>query len=282
MICRTLPKFPCDGVLARGYGSPVATEQEWVYEGDCLPLMVGWPEDIVSLVYLDPPFNTGRDFGAFGDSRDDYWHFMFARIAACKELLHERGSIYLHCDWRESHRLHDVMDGIFGSNMFLNEIVWNYGLGGVRETGYWPRKHDTLLFYSKTGNHYFQRLRGEVTPAMQNKYNKVDDNGRRYFIHNGRRYYLKGGKPIDDVWYIENMGPTSSERTGYPTQKPLALLERIIAASCPEGHTVLDPFCGSGTTLVAAKRLGRKWIGIDCSPDAVLIARHRLQSTEVQ
>ena len=113
---------------------------------------------------------------------------------------------------------------------------------------------------------------------MLNKYSHVDEQGRRYMNSYGKRYILKGGKPLDDVWDLPSIAPTSSERVGYPTQKPLALLARIIQLASNEGDLVLDPFCGSGTTLVAAQQLNRRWIGIDANQDAIKIARKRLES----
>lgn len=282
------------------------------YHGDCLFVMNHdiAPES-VDLIYLDPPFFTGKvqkgkakwNPGAmeisFEDSRRfwgnadnvrvmrekapawlihiaeahpdfaSYLYYMMERLQACHKVLKPTGSIYLHCDWRASHYLKMIMDEseVFGYKNFLNEIIWHYGLGAAKRTQGFLRKHASILFYSKSNNFTFNLSRGAITPAMKSKYCHSDSNGL-YMMSYGKKYYLKGGKPLDDVWDIPSLSATDKERTGYPTQKPEALLERIILASSNEGDVVLDPFGGCGTSIIVAHRLNRRWIGIDINGEA--------------
>lgn len=201
---------------------------------------------------------------------------MAIRLRPMKTLLKPDGSIYLHCDPTASHYLKMLMDVIFGAARFRNEIIWHYGLGAFRAKRHFPKKHDVLLFYTMSDTPTFNVQRGSITEAMRKKYSHVDSDGRHYMMSYGKRYYLKGGKPVDTVWDIPTISPTSSERLGYPTQKPVALLERIIKVSSNPGDIVLDPFCGCGTTLYAAEQLERSWIGIDISAYAASLVRSRL------
>lgn len=230
-----------------------------VIEGDCLHILSEQPADSVDLAYLDPPFNTGRtQQAALARYADDwptvasYLDFMRPRIAQVQRVLKPRGSLLLHCDWRSSHHLRLLLDDLFGPNNFVNHLIWTYGLGGSSPRRF-ARKHDDILFYARGSDYYFdppmipatsQRMRGE----------------------------LKKATDVLDIPAINNM---ATERCGYPTQKPLALLELLINACCPPSGLVLDPFCGSGTTLVAAQRGHRSFIGIDINPVAILIARQR-------
>jgi site-specific DNA-methyltransferase (adenine-specific) len=191
-------------------------------------------------------------------------------------VLRETGSIFLHVDWRLSHRARIALDELFGEQCFRNEIVWHYGLGGGAPHDAFARKHDTILFYARSGAALFHAERGAVTPAMAAKYAYVDEEGRRYQNAHGKRYYLRGGKRLDDVWAIPALAPTARERVGWPTQKPLALLERIVRAASGPGDLVLDPCCGSGTALAAAARLGRRAVGGDRSSEAVELSVRRL------
>lgn len=204
-----------------------------------------------------------------------YLAMMAPRLLELRRVLRGTGSIYLHCDPTASHYLKVLMDSIFGTSNFLNEVVWHYGLGNARGERYFHRKHDILLFYAAGPGYRFNQLRGGITEAQRKKYCHEDERGH-YMMSYGRKYYLKGGKPLDDVWDIPTISPTSSERLGYPTQKPQALLERIIAASSREGDTVLDPFCGCGTAVVAAQHLERRWIGIDVTYLAIAAIKRRL------
>jgi hypothetical protein len=190
-------------------------------------------------------------------------------------LLADDGSLYLHCDHRLSPYLRLLLDEVFGPDRFVNEIVWHYGLGNPGNGRAFARKHDTILLYAKTDRYRFNRLRGEVTRAMANKYRHEDADGR-YMLAYGRKYRLKGGKPLDSVWEIPSVAATDGDRWGYPTQKPVALLERIVSASSDPGDLVADVCCGAGTLAIAASRLGRRWLAADSGILAVHVARRRL------
>jgi len=172
-------------------------------------------------------------------------------------VLKKTGSIYLHCDYRASHYLKMVMDEIFGVENFINEIVWCYKSGGASPKHHFSRKHDVILFYSRSENYIFN-------PQQEKSYNR---DLKPYRFAGVQEYQDEIGwytmVGMKDYWQIDMVGRTSSERVGYPTQKPAALLERIIKASSKEDDWVLDPFCGCGTTLIAANQLNRRWIGID-------------------
>ncbi len=205
--------------------------------------------------------NAARE--SWGDDMGAFLCFMAVRLIEMYRVLRNDGSIYLHCDPTASHYLKGLMDAIFGKMNFRNEIIWHYGLGAFNATKHFARKHDILLFYTKSSEYVFNVQRGEPTQAMLSKYSHHDENGQ-YMLSYGKKYYMKGGKPFDTIWDIPTLSPTDKiERTGYPTQKPLALYERIINASSNEGNVVLDPFAGCATTPVAAERLGRHWVGAD-------------------
>ena len=290
-------------------------EHQTLYHGDCLDWMRPWPDECADLIYLDPPFNssagydirseagTGRTSGArafndtwrwdesaadrFKRTQDDAGHpaqnavaglfhqlgkssmlayltYMTERLVEMRRLLKTSGSIYLHCDQTASHYLKVVMDGIFGVNNFRNEVVWSYRTGGVSKR-YWPRKHDVLLFYVKSDSYKHRPLQERVL------YDKPFFNAQ--FDEEGRPY---ADVYVRDVWDdIKPVINVSKERLGYPTQKPVALLERIIEASSDPDDMVLDPFCGCGTTIVAAENLGRRWAGIEVSEFALDLIRER-------
>lgn len=261
-----------------------------IYCDDNLNRLALLPRESVDLIYLDPPFFSNRHYEViWGDeaevrSFEDRWEggvyryveWMKERVYEMKRVLKPTGSFYLHCDQHASHYLKVMLDEVFGSERFLNEIIWHYGLGAFRSNTRFPSKHDTLLLYANSSNHKFNKVRGAVTSAMLAKYSHEDARGK-YMVSYGTKYYLKGGKPFDDVWDIPTISPTAAERLGYPTQKPEALLERVIVASSDPGDVVLDPFAGCGTTVVVAHRLKREWIGIDISPTACNLSRRRLQ-----
>lgn len=191
-----------------------------------------------------------------------------------KRVLAGSGTLYVHLDWRTVHYVKVMLDEIFGINNFLNEIIWSYRTGS-RPAQWFSRKHDTLLVYVKEmGRHTFNRMRcGEY----RTKDLRIDDDGRAYkSTKNGPIYFHRDGPLMTDVWDIPFLSTVSKERTGYPTQKPEALSERIIQASTNQGDVVADFFCGSGTTPVVAKRLKRRWLACDVNPDAVRITQERL------
>jgi DNA modification methylase len=215
----------------------------------------------VDLVYADPPFNTGRPLrgsaGAFGDAwgnLDGYCDWLAPRLAAAREALRPTGSILVHVDWRTSHRVRVLLDEIFGPRQFVNHIVWHYGLGGSSPKRF-ARKHDDILFYARDVERYF--FDPPLVPATSRRLK-------------GR---LKKATDVLDIPAINNM---ARERTGWPTQKPVALLDVLVRACCPSGGIVLDPCCGSGTTLIAAMHAGRRAVGVDAATEAIELARSRL------
>jgi DNA modification methylase len=236
--------------------------------GDNLHVMRQLPSESIDLIYIDPPFFSGRQYNIiFGDQNEvrsftDIWEggmpgyliWLNARLYEMKRLLKKTGSIYVHCDWHASHYIKVEMDKIFGYENFLNEVVWCYGLGGSSNR-YWPRKHDVILWYSKVRDgHFFEP---DLVPATSMR--------------------MAGQmKKAPDYWDIPTINNMAKERIGYPTQKPEALLERIIKSSCPTGGVVADFFCGGGTTPAVAQRLGRRWIACDQSRVAVAVTADRL------
>lgn len=259
------------------------------YVGDCLTVMGCFPDKSIDLIYIDPPFNTGKKRVAEGgefndkfDSRTAYLNFMKLRIMEFHRVLKDTGSFYLHCDCRTSHYLKVMLDNIFGDSNFINDLVWCYSGNGSKNR--WGRKHDNILFYAKTKKYNFNvALRGKEN--KEKNFNKVDENGRRYWewVVDKRVYWDEyEGRGTHDWWSeIPSLGTASQskERTGYPTQKPKALLERIIKASSNENDVVLDAFCGSGTTCEVANNLGRRWLGIDVSDNAIRIAERRINGS---
>lgn len=233
-----------------------------IHHGDNLAFLRAWPDACVDLVSIDPPFNTGatkrgRDEGVdYADAWptiEDYLAFMRPRLIELHRVLKPTGSILLHCDWRASHHLRLLLDHVFGPERFVNHLIWTYGLGGSSPRRF-ARKHDDIFFYGKSDAYAFEP---PMIPATSNRMK-------------GQR---KKATDVIDIPAINNM---ARERTGYPTQKPLALLRMLVDACCvPEG-IVADVFCGSGTALVAARDSGRSWIGCDINQDAVRIARERL------
>ena len=253
--------------------------------GDAVALAETLPAASVDLVYLDPPFFTVKvQRAAGGLAYSDAWagglaaylDWLRPLLVHTHRLLRPTGTLYVHLDWHAVHHVKVELDRIFGMDHFQNEVIWHYGLGAARSQTHFLRKHDTLLVYRRGPRATFNLLRGPVTRAMAGKYRHQDEQGR-YMHSRGRRYYLRGGKPLDTVWEIPTIAATSRERLGYPTQKPEALLERIILASSNAGDVVLDPLCGSGTTPAVAQRLGRRWIAGDRAGDAIAITADRLR-----
>lgn len=254
--------------------------------GDCLDSLKDFPDGCVDLIYLDPPFHSGRSHQSparqkgeegFDDrfkSVQAYLEYMAPRLAELHRVLSPTGTFFYHCDWHASHYVKVLLDspGLFGYDNFRNEIAWCYRSGGASPKKHFSRKHDIILFYSKGPGYTFNGLREKsynrgFKPYRFEGVNEDCDEGG---------WYTKVG--MKDYWLINMVGRTSRERLGYPTQKPEALLERIIRAGSDAGNTVLDAFCGSGTTLAAAHKLGRRWIGIDISPTACSMARQRLEA----
>ena len=229
--------------------------------GDWLGACAGIEGGTIDMVYVDPPFNSGRTHAAKGGAFDDrfagidgYLDWLGERLAATKDLVSTQGNILVHVDWRTSHRVRVVLDELFGAEHFVNHLVWTYGLGGSSPRRF-ARKHDDILFYCVDPERYW------FEPPM------VPATSRRMAGQ------MKKATDVLDIPALNNM---ASERVGWPTQKPLALLEMLVGACCPPGGTVLDPCCGSGTTVVAAAKLGRKGIGVDIAPEAIEIAADRV------
>ena len=287
--------------------------------GDNLLVMQSLLDDFagkIDLIYIDPPFATGADFSfqapvGEGDStaskgpslleekayRDtwrsgltSYVAMIADRIYRLKELLSDHGSIYVHCDWRVNSHLRLLLDDVFGSERFRREIIWDISVlsGFKTKTNNWIRGHDTILYYTKRPDGYrFNRVRGKHRPEYLNRFDKTDEEGRKYFDGRGRRRYLddviRKGKAVGDVWHdvmSYQQIPTAIERVGYETEKPPALLHRILLASSDPGDLVADFFCGSGTTLAVAEKLGRRWIGCDLGRWAIHLTRKRLLDIE--
>ena len=192
--------------------------------------------------------------------------WLSVRVLEMRRVLKKTGSIWLHCDPTASHYLKLMMDFIFGKENFRNEIIWCYTGNSVPSKGF-QQKHDVILFYARGEATEFTMPFAPYSEATVRRYNHVDENGRRYKMSSLRsgleRVYMKDGKPMEDWWVDIPVVRKKQERMGYPTQKPIALYERIIEASSNEGDVVFDPFCGCATTLVAAERLGRQWVGCD-------------------
>ncbi len=240
------------------------------------------------LIYVDPPFNSNRTVGnarrselffpdRYKGGLEGYLSFLRPRIVEMHRLLSQRGSLYVHLDSRTVHYVKVVLDALFGPDQFLNEIIWSYRTGG--RTGRWfARKHDTILLYARQrGRNTFNRQRGGTYRTLDLK---MTSDGTPYkATRAGRLHFHPDGPVVSDVWDIPFLSTVSKERTHYPTQKPEALLERIIRASSNPGELVADFFCGSGTTLVVAKRLGRRWLGCDSNANAVELTERRLART---
>ena len=268
----------------------------------------------VDLIYIDPPFDSKADYRtpitlpntsfsqkptvieqfAYADTWEEgtisYLKMIYPRLVLMKELLSEKGSIYVHIDWHIGAYMKIILDDIFGKNRFLNEIMWCYTIGG-KGSSFYGRKHDTILLYSKSPNYTFNGKDKNV--IVQRKLNthmrtKIDDDGREYQEKTDKksgkiyRYYVDEGKVPEDYWIdIEQLNREDAERVGYATQKPSKLLTRIIAASSNEGDLVCDFFGGSGTTAAVAERLGRRWITCDIGKPASLVMRKRFIDQEV-
>jgi len=269
-----------------------------IFLGDCLNKLRIIKEESIDLIYLDPPFFTqksqklkSRDnskeysFVDRWESIQTYSDYIRKRLLECYRALKNTGSIFLHCDKRASHYLRVILDEVFGFNNFQSEIIWTYRRWSNSRKGLLPA-HQLILFYSKTNNFKFHQkytaysLTTNIDQIFQKR--TRDKNNKSAYMRDETGSVIlmdqKKGVPLSDVWEIPFLNPKAKERVGYPTQKPIELLEKIIKLCTDKGDTVLDPFCGSGTTLVAAKLLNRKYIGIDILKDAVELARKRLSN----
>jgi len=325
--------------------SEQAPKTSVIYCGDCLDELKRLPDNCIDLVYIDPPFNSNRNYEVFwGDTQQRrafedrfgdakaYCEYMFPRVAEIYRVLKKTGSFYYHCDWHASHYIKvKILDEIFGFGNFQNEIIWKRKRGRTGPIKRFGHANDSLFYYVKSRAFTFNTQYRESDPEyIEKMFRHLDKNGRRYRIDNlaspnprpNLMYEYKGYKPpakgwaisrekmekwdkegklhfpstkegriqrkryldelpgeeVQNTWDdIEPISSQSGERLGYPTQKPLALLERIISTSTNEGDLVVDPFCGCGTALVAAQNLNRRWIGIDIAPSACRVMGERLE-----
>jgi len=268
-----------------------------VIQGDNLTALQSIPDASIQLIYVDPPFNTGRvqtrgssvttrsEQGSrmgfkgkrydivketvlsYDDEFSDYWGFLEPRLEQAWRLLTDSGTLYLHLDYREAHYAKVLLDALFGRECFLNEIIWAYDYGGKAKSR-WPAKHDTILVYVKNPEtYYFNNEEVDREPYMAPGLVTPEK--------------VERGKLPTDVWWHTIVSPTGTEKTGYPTQKPLGVLRRIIQASSKEGDVVLDFFAGSGTTGAAASELGRNFILIDQNPEAISVMKERFSALSV-
>jgi site-specific DNA-methyltransferase (adenine-specific) len=267
-----------------------------VYFGDNLPILQSMPDSSIDLIYIDPPFNTGKtqartqirtersengDRTGFGGRRyetvkigskgyadifDDYLAFLEPRLNEAYRLLKPTGSLYFHIDYREVHYCKVLLDAIFGRECFLNEIIWAYDYGG-RSKDRWPAKHDNILLYVKDPEHYtFNRDAVDRIPYMAPGLV-------------GEEKAALGKLPTDTWWHT--IVPTNGkEKTGYPTQKPLGILRRIVSASSNPGDVVLDFFAGSGTTGAACLESNRQFVLVDNNPQSIEVMRKRFSTAE--
>ena len=234
---------------------------------DNLELLGKLPNSHVNLIYCDILYGTGRNFGDYQDLPPDkaiiLSHYE-PRLKEMKRVLSENGTIYLQMDYRISHWIHCLMDDVFGYDNLRNEIIWHYNSAPRRKFDLGDR-HDTILRYSRTDKYKFNPVREPYSLSAPRGYEK-------------EKYYNNGGKVIGDVWSINILGQNDkTERVGYATQKPLELIKRIISLSSDEGDIVADFYCGSGTTLVAAKQLNRKYLGCDINMVALNKVTERLE-----
>ncbi len=269
----------------------MADQKNSVYFGDNLPILRSMPDGSVDLIYIDPPFNTGRKqtrtsirtipseegdrtgfqgkryetikLGSNGyqDNFSDYRAFLEPRLLEAYRILKPHGSLYFHIDYREVHYCKVLLDEIFGRDSFINEIIWAYDFGG-RTRKRWPPKHDNILFYAKDPDRYtFNYDEIERIPYMAPGLVGKEKAAR--------------GKLPTDTWWHTIVGTNSHEKTGYPTQKPVGVIKRIITASSNPGDVVLDFFAGSGTVGEVCLALGRRFILIDNNPQAIAVMKER-------
>lgn len=266
--------------------------------GDNLEVLQTLPDGCVDLIYIDPPFNTGKvqsrtqlrtDRDAegdrvgfqgqryssvvigkksFADQFDDFLSFIAPRLEEAHRLLAPHGTLYFHIDYREVHYCKILLDQIFGREQFINEIIWAYDYGG-RPKNRWPAKHDNILMYVKDRKQYF--------------FNRENIDRIPYMAPGlvGKEKAAKGKLPTD-TWWHTIVSPTGKEKTGYPTQKPLGILRRIIQASSSEGDLVVDFFGGSGTTGFAALEMGRRFLMIDANPESIEVMKKRFDGQDVE
>lgn len=247
--------------------------------GECLATMQALPAGSFDLIYIDPPFFTGSERRLQynqqrGPSYDDTWEhglqdyldWLEARLAVMRELLQPHGALLVHLDWHAVHYVKVMLDRLFGSRHFQNEFIWHYSGGGASRIRF-ARKHDTILYYTRSATAWTFHA-----DRVREPYKWTDGQPRA----DGSARDLTRGKLPDDVWVHHALLPWAQESQGYPTQKPLELLTRLLLATTDTGDAVGDFFCGAGTTAAAAQRLGRRWVSVDDSRAAICLAAERL------
>ncbi len=303
---RSTQYFPAQ--LRERYGEEKDGWINKIFWGDNLQVMSHLLKEYrgkIDLIYIDPPFDSKADYKKkieikgvgkiesdsssfeekqYGDiwTNDEYLQFMYERLIIIRELLSETGALYLHCDYHKSHPLKIILDELFGQNNFRNEIIWSYSTLG-RPNDRFAQKHDSIFVYGKTSNTYFN-VEGAKIPYseeyIKSHFRDVDENGKqcrkRFDAGKWRIYYPDTGMIPNDVWDIPYENSMSKNRLDYPTQKPEALLERIIKSATKENDMVFDCFMGSGTTQAVAMKLGRKFIGADINLGAIQTTTKRL------
>jgi site-specific DNA-methyltransferase (adenine-specific) len=281
-------------VAAADLPARVALDADLLVRGDCAEVLPRLPDGAFDLVYVDPPFNTGsarrrrslqttadpagdrvgfggrryrtRETGslAYADAFEDYVGFLEPRLREARRVLADHGTLYVHLDPRESHYVKVCLDGLFGRECFLNEIVWAYDFGG-RPRRRWPAKHDTILVYVKDRDRYhFDDAEVDREPYMAPGLVTPEKAAR--------------GKRPTDVWWHTIVPTNGREKTGYPTQKPEGVVRRIVTASSRPGGWCLDFFAGSGTLGAVARDLGRRFVMVDANPEAIAVATARLRA----
>ncbi|MFZ6024391.1 MAG: DNA-methyltransferase [Bacteroidota bacterium] len=272
-------------------------ETNKILHGNCIDRLQEIDANKIDLVYFDPPFFTQKKHSltnrentktyAFDDkfeSLEEYLSLIEKTLVQCKRILKNTGSVFLHCDKIASHNIRVILDKVFGKENFQSEIVWSYKRWSNAKKGL-LNSHQIIFFYSKTENFKFNTLYTDYSATtnldqiLQDR--ERDENGKSVYKKDENGTVILGkekkGVPLSDVWEIPYLNPKAKERTGYPTQKPVLLLNQIINIATDEGDLVLDPFCGSGTTCVSAKSLKRQFLGIDISIDAVELTNSRLE-----
>ena len=272
-------------------------ETNKIYHGNCVEKLKEIEANKVDLIYLDPPFFTQRkhsltnkdnsktyEFDDKYNSIEEYLELVENVLLESKIVLKNTGSVFLHCDKTASHNIRVVMDKVFGRENFQSEIIWSYKRWSNAKKGL-LNAHQVIFFYSKTQNFKFNTLYTDYSATtnldqiLQDR--ERDENGKSVYKKDENGNVILGkekkGVPLSDVWEIPYLNPKAKERTGYPTQKPVLLLNQILNIVTDEGDLVVDPFCGSGTTCVSAKSLKRQFIGIDISQDAVELSNSRLE-----
>ncbi len=268
-----------------------------IYEGNCIERLTELESNTVDLIYFDPPFFTQKkhslvtrdeskkyEFSDSWESLEDYLGLIESCLIECKRVLKNSGSVFLHCDKVASHYIRVTLDKVFGMKNFRSEIIWSYKRWSNSKKGL-LNSHQNIYFYSKSKNFKFNKYYTDYAPTtnidqiLQDRKRTVNGKSVYKTDKNGKIVLgkEKKGVPLSDTWEIPYLNPKAKERVGYPTQKPVLLLKEIIKIVTDKGDLVVDPFCGSGTTCVAAKSMERNFIGIDASKDAVELANKRLE-----